>query len=97
MDEDYPEQLELDLGIIPPEWDDNTRYSNVYVSFSFFSELSTHQFSQLLDEILDVVDAQCWPDFVMSASIKSGTDRELFPEGYKDEGEESNTAGEKEV
>ena len=92
---DFPQQLELDLGLIPIPWDENTRYSEVKVNLLFDHELTTYQYNRLVDVILDALDEHFPCDF-MSARIRSGTDRELFPEAY-DESEESNRTEEKEM
>lgn len=83
----YPLQLELDLGVVPIPWDENTRYSEVKVNLLFDYELTTHQYNRLVDVILDALDEHFPCDF-MSARMRSGTDMELFPEAY-DESEES--------
>lgn len=92
---EFPQQLELDLGLIPIPWDENTRYSEVKVNLLFDHELTTYQYNRLVDVILDALDEHFPCDF-MSARIRSGTDRELFPEAY-DESEESNRTEEKEM
>jgi len=91
----FPQQLELDLGVVPIPWDENTRYSEVKVNLIFDHELTTHQYNKLVDVILDALDEHFPCDF-MSARIRSGTDRELFPEAY-DESEESDGTGQEKV
>ncbi len=97
LDDDhlFPHQLELDLGVVPIPWDENTRYSEVEFKMIFDHELTTSQYNDLVDVVLDALDEHFPCDF-MSAKIRSGTDRELFPEAY-DESEESNGTNEKEV
>lgn len=91
----YPEQLELNLGVVPIPWDENSRYSEVKVNLLFDHELTTHQYNKLVDVILDALDEHFPCDF-MSARIRSGTDRELFPEAY-DESEESDGTEQEEM
>ena len=91
----FPMQLELDLGVVPIKWDENTRYSEVKFDLIFDHELTTHQYNQLCDVVIDALDEHFPVDF-LSARIKSGTDRELFPEAY-DESEELDRTGEEEV
>lgn len=91
----FPQQLELDLGVVPIPWDENTRYSEVKLELLFDHELNTDQYNRLCDVILDALDEHFPCDF-MSARIRSGTDRELFPEAY-DESEEPDRTGEEEV
>ncbi len=91
---DEPEQLELDFGL-ESKFDPDERYSIVYLSFSFYRELTSYQWDQFFRAVCDTVDSG-FPECLMSGSIRSGTDRELFPEEY-DESKESDRTGEKEV
>lgn len=91
----YPVQLELDLGVVPIQWDENTRFSEVKFNMIFDHELSVADYNALCDAILDVLDEHFPCDF-MSAKIRSGTDRELFPEEY-DESEKSDGTDKEEM
>lgn len=86
-DLDFPQQLELDLNVVPIPWNENKRYSEVSMEFIFDFELTAHQYNKFVDVILDATDEHFPCDF-MSARIKSGTDKELYPEEY-DESKES--------
>lgn len=92
---DEPEQLELDLGVVS-KWDESKPYSVGQISFYFQRVLTADQWYSMVYAIDEAVTNKGWPEFTLSAIIKSGTDRELFPEAY-DESEESNGTEEKEV
>lgn len=86
----YPEipyQLELDLGVVPIPWDENTRYSEISMKFIYDHELTTSEYNYLFDLVADALMEHFPCDF-MSGKIRSGTDKELYPEAY-DESEES--------
>jgi hypothetical protein len=91
----YPYQTELDLGVVPISWDENTRYSVIDIRMIYDHELSIPDYHHLMDLVSDAV-MEDFPCDLMSGSIKSGTDRELFPEAY-DESEESNGTGQEKV
>jgi hypothetical protein len=91
----YPHQLELDLGVVPIPWDENTRYSEVKLNMIFDHELSTSRYNDLVDIICAALDEHFPCDF-LSAKLRSGTDKELFPEAY-DESEEFDETEEEEV
>lgn len=98
LDDDslYPCQLEFDLGLIPIPWDENTRYSEVKFKMIFDHELDTAKYNELVDVICEALDEHFPCDF-LSAKIRSGTDKELFPEAYEDESEEPNGTGQEKV
>jgi hypothetical protein len=97
LDDDslYPYQLEFDLGLIPIVWDENRRYSEVKFNMIFDHELDTAKYNELVDIICEALDEHFPCDF-LSAKIRSGTDKELFPEAY-DESEESDRTGQEEM
>lgn len=92
---DEPEQLELDLGVVP-EWDESKPYSVGQMTFYFDRVVTDDQWVSMVYAIDEAVTHKGWPEFILSAIMKSGTDRELFPEEY-DESKESDRTGEKEV
>lgn len=87
-DVQHPYQLEFDLGLVPIPWDENKRYSLIDMRLVYDRELSTSEYNELCDAVLDALDEH-FPCEFASATIRSGTDKELFPEAY-DEGEELN-------
>lgn len=92
---DEPEQLELDLGVVS-EWDETKEYSVGQISFYFDRVLADDQWVSMVYAIDEAVTHKGWPEFILSAIMKSGTDRALFPEAY-DEGEESNRSEKEEM
>lgn len=93
---DEPEQLELDLSVVS-QWDDTKPYSAGQISFYFDRVLTVNQWNEFVTAVDEAVINKGWPEFTLTAIIKSGTDRELFPEAYEDESEESNRTGQEEV
>lgn len=93
---DPGENYELDLGVVPKHFDENTRYSIVEMRISFDRELTQHQWDRLIWDLDEAVTQNGYPEFLMSAIVKSGTDVELFPEAYN-ESEESDGTGEEKV
>lgn len=92
---DEPEQLELNLGVVS-EWDESKPYSVGQISFYFDRVLTEDQWTSMVYAMDEAVTHKGWPEFILSAIIKSGTDRELFPEAY-DESEESDGTGQEKV
>lgn len=86
---DEPEQLELDLGVVS-NWDDEKPYSVGQISFYFDRVITSHQWTEMVYAMDDAVTNKGWPEFVLSAIMKSGRDRDLFPEAYVDESKGSN-------
>lgn len=93
---DPGENYELDLGVVPKLFDEHTRYSVVEMTICFDRELTQHQWDRLIWDLDEAVTQNGYPEFIMSAIVKSGTDQELYPEAY-DESEESNGTGKEEV
>lgn len=93
---DEPEQLELDLGVVP-KWDENEPYSVGQMSFYFYKVITNDMWNEMVDVMAEAVTNKGWPEFILSGIMKSGRDRDLFPEAYKDEGKESNGSEEKEM
>lgn len=93
---DEPEQLELDLGVVP-KWDDEKPYSAGQISLYFDRVITNHMWNEMVDVMAEAVTNKGWPEFQLSAIMKSGRDRDLFPEAYKDESEESDKTGEEKV
>lgn len=89
----FPEpgdNYELDLGVVPKLFDEHTRYSVVEMSIYFDRELTQHQWDRLIWDLDEAVTKNGYPEFMMSAIVKSGTDVELYPEAYENESKESN-------
>lgn len=86
---DEPEQLELDLGVVS-QWDESQPYSVGQISLYFDRVITNNMWNEMVDVMAEVVTNNGWPEFLLSAMMKSGRDRDLFPEAYKNESEESN-------
>lgn len=93
---DEPEQLELDLGVVPKR-DDEKPYSAGQISFYFDRVITNHMWNEMVDTMAEAVTNNGWPEFLLSAMMKSGRDRDLFPEAYEDESEEPNRTGQEKV
>jgi len=93
---DPGENYELDLKVVPKHFDENTRYSIVELRISFDREITQHQWDRLIWDLDEAVTQNGYPEFILAAIVKSGTDVELFPEEYN-ESEKSNRTGEKKV
>ena len=93
---DPGDNYELDLGVVPKLFDENKRYSVVELRIYFDREITQHQWDKLMWDLDEAVTNKGYPEFMMSAIVKSGTDIELFPEAY-DESEESNGTGQEKV
>jgi hypothetical protein len=92
MQDDYPEQLELDLGIEFPEWDENTVYTEFHATIIYARDVSAADRNAIWDALFDTLQDE-FPYELASGHTKRGTDRELYPEDY-DESEESNATKE---
>lgn len=92
---DPGENYELDLGVVPKHFDESTRYSIVEMRISFDRELTQHQWDRLIWDLDEAVTENGYPEFLMSAIVKSGTDVELFPEAYNESEESDGTEEEK--
>lgn len=86
---DEPEQLELDLGVVS-QWDETKPYTVGQMSFYFDRVLTIDQWNEFVMAVDEAVIHKGWPEFTLSAIMKSGRDRDLFPEAYEDESKESN-------
>lgn len=93
---DEPEQLELDLGVVS-KWNEEEPYSVGQMTFYFDRVLTNHMWDEMMDVMAEAVTNKGWPEFILSGIMKSGRDRDLFPEAYKDESEESDETGEEKV
>lgn len=92
---DEPEQLELDLGVVS-QWNEEEPYSVGQMTFYFDRVITNHMWNEMVDVMAEAVTNNGWPEFILSGMMKSGRDRDLFPEAY-DESEESDRTEEKEV
>lgn len=93
---DEPEQLELDLDVVT-KWDDEKPYSVGQISFYFDRVITNHMWNEMVDAMAEAVTNKGWPEFLLSAIMKSGRDRDLFPEAYENESKEPNRTGQEEV
>lgn len=85
---DEPEQLELDLGVVS-KWNEEEPYSVGQLTFYFDRTITNHMWNEMMDVMAEAVTNNGWPEFVLSGMMKSGRDRDLFPEAYKDESKET--------
>jgi hypothetical protein len=85
---DYPEQLELDLDIEYPEWDENTIYTEFHATIVYSRDLSPTERNAVWDLLFDTLQDE-FPYELASGHTRHGTDKELYPEDY-DESEQIN-------
>lgn len=80
-EDDYPEQLELDLGIEYPKWDENTIYTEFHATIIYARDLSAVDRNKIWDLLFDTLQDE-FPYELASGHTKRGTDKELHPEAY---------------
>ncbi len=73
---DKPEQLMLDLNVVPVPLDDNAIWSETKFTFLLAYELTPEQWNEMSDGVIKFMDEH-WPSVSMSGTIKRTPNKDL--------------------